>query len=369
MMGRVVWAVCATGVLVAACWGGSSADAPTPVATAEPQAGSGSERSGAAGEGQTAVESDLKVPSSAQSGESSAADVIAPVSEASAPTAADSESAVATAGGEEDPVESGTPAEAYSAAGSGRETPGEPAPLEAALVEARFKPLVAGAAPLWPFRGLVQLWHGRYDFEGEQRDGWVLRYWAWESATPEHRDVRLPGLEVDCLGQVALVSHGELGMEFGGVPGAVSDGFWIPWGGAAETADQPSGALLAEVVQRSSNVAVAVAGDAVRVGEGPKARDYSMRDPLRGGDERWIVKARHDGDLFVLTVHPAHLECMSGVSWVSLASTGELAYCGANTAATAFVAPEPPSGALVLPDPDTVGTYLSCPAPMDLRYL
>ena len=387
-MGRAVCAVCAAALLVAACGGGSPTDAPTPVATAEPQAGSGSGRSGAEPEGQpltepgeSSVEPDLEAPLSVEPGESlvepdleaplsvepvgsSAAEVVAPMSEA--PTAADSESAV---GGEEGTVESGTPGEAHSVAGPGEEAAGEPTALEAALVEARYKPLIAGAAPLWPFRGLVLLSHGRYDFEGEQRDGWVLRYWAWDSAALEHRDVPLPDLEIDCLGQVALVSHGELGMEFGGAPGAVSGGFWVPWSGAAEPVERPSGALLEEVVRRSSNVAVAVSGDVVRVGEGSQARDYSMRDPVRSGGERWSVQARHDGDLFVLTVHPAHLECMSGVSWVSSAGTGELAYCGANTAATAFVAPETPEEALVLPDPDTVGTYLSCPASMDLRFL
>ena len=368
-MVRVVWAVCVAGLLVAACGGASPVDAPTPVATAEPLAGAGSERSGAAREGQTAAESDLEAPSSVQPGESSNADGNASVSEASEAATADGESAVATLGGEGDSAESGAPEQARPVAGTGEETYPEPTTLDAALAEVRDKPLVAGEAPSWPFRGLVQLWHGTYDLEGERRYGWVVRYWVWESATLEHREVPLPGLEVDCLGRVALVSHGELGLEFGGAPGAVSDGFWIPWGGAAETVGQPSGALLEEVAQRNSNVAVAVAGDVVRVGEGPKARDYLMRDPVRGGGGRWTVQARHDGDLFILTVHPAHLACMSGVSWLSLADTGELVFCGANTAATAFVAPEAPNEALVLPAPDTVGTYLSCPARMDLRYL
>lgn len=379
MRGRVVWALCAAGVMVAACGGGSPVDAPTPAATSEPLTVPGSERSGAARVDQTPAESGPEPPSAAQPSEPSTAHAVAPVSEpseatpadseASAPTAAVAEHAVAAGGSEEDPMESGTPVEAQSAAGSGEETSGGHADLEAALVEARFKPLVAGAAPLWPFRGLVQLWQGAYDLGGEWRHGWVLRYWAWDSAALKHRDVVLPGLEVDCLGQVALVFHGELGMEFGGAPGAVSGGFWVPWGGIAEPVDEASVALLEEVVQRSSNVAVGVTGDVVRLGQGSQARDYLMRDPVRPDGERWSVQARHDGDLFVLTVHPAHLDCMSGVSWVSLASTGELAYCGANTAAMVFVAPDPPGGALVLPGPDTVGTYLSCPATMDLRSL
>ncbi len=112
------------------------------------------------------------------------------------------------------------------------------------------------------------------------------------------------------------------------------------------------------------------------------------------------MQARHDGELFVMTVHSAHLECMSGVSWLSWAHTGDLgrarigevrhhdavglqvprafaaayprgplAFCGANTAATAFVAPDAPDGDLVLPDPDAVGTYTSCPVRMDLSHL
>ena len=226
---------------------------------------------------------------------------------------------------------------------------------------------VAGEAPLWPFRGLVQLspsWNRV--LEGRTDVGWVLRYWVWESETLEHREVPLPGLEVECLGQVALVSHGERGVEVGGAPGAVSGGFWVRWGGVAEAVEQPSGALLEELARPGSNAAVAVEGDVVRVGEGSQQRAYLMRDPVRGDGERWRVQARHDGELFVMTVHPAHLGCLSGVSWLSMAGTGELVFCGANTAATAFVAPAAPDTDLVLPDPAEVGTYLSCPAPMDL---
>ena len=205
--------------------------------------------------------------------------------------------------------------------------------------------------------------------DGRWVTGWVLRYRAWGSETVEHRDVALPGLEVDCLGRVALVSHGERGVEFGGAPGAVSGGFWIRWGDGAEPVAEPSGALLEEVARRPSSVAVSVEGDVVHLGEGPRARVYVMRDPVRGDGERWRVQARHDGELFVLTVHPAHLECMSGVSWLSWADTGELAVCGANTAATAFVAPEAPTAELVLPGTEAVGTYLSCPIRMDLAHI
>ena len=120
------------------------------------------------------------------------------------------------------------------------------------------------------------------------------------------------------------------------------------------------------VALRESNVAVSTEGDRVVVGEGPQSRVYEMRDPRRGDGERWSVQARHDGELFILKVHPAHLECFSGVSWLSSAGTGELLACGANTAATAFVDRHGPAAELVLPEPDYVGTYLSCAHPLEL---
>ena len=234
------------------------------------------------------------------------------------------------------------------------------------LERSRF---VVGKAPEWPFTGLVQLWHGPYEWDGEWHHGWVLRYRVWEADTRESRDVPLPSLEVACLGQVALVPHGERGVEVGGASRTVSSGFWVPWGGDAVAAAEPSEALLEEASVRPSNVAVNVEGDLVHLGEGASARVYPMRQPVRGDGERWQVQARHDGELFVMTVHPAHLECISGVSWLSWADTGDLAFCGANTAATAFVAPDAPDGDLVLPDPDAVGTYASCPVRMDLSHL
>ncbi len=221
---------------------------------------------------------------------------------------------------------------------------------------------VEGAAPLWPFRGLVQLWPTGYapTIDGEYILGWSLRYWAWEPETEAHRQVQLPGLRVDCLGQVALVLHGESGVEVGGARDAVNWAFWVPWGGHASVVE-PSDALLESVASRPSNVAVATEGDLVHVSSGSQAQSYTMRDPLRPEGVRWNAQARHDGDVFMLTVHPAHLPCYSGVTWLSLAGTGELIACGANSAATAFVAPEPPSGELV-PEAEHVGTYLSCPA-------
>ena len=224
----------------------------------------------------------------------------------------------------------------------------------------RFK---QGAAPEWPYRGLVQLWHYPPSLGGQ---GWVLRYWSWDPAAQQHPLVHLEGLEIECLGRVALVVHGEHGVEVGGAPGDVSATYRVRWGGVAEPADGPSEELLEAVALRPSNVSVGTEGDRVFVGEGPQSRVYEMRHPLRGDGERWRVQARNDGELFVLTVHPAHLKCYSGVTWLSLAGTGELIACGANTAATAFVDRQGPEAELVLPEPDHVGTYLSCAPPLEL---
>ena len=230
-----------------------------------------------------------------------------------------------------------------------------------------------GAAPGWPFRGVVQLWPD-YDLVSGA-DGetvglellWSLRYWSWEALPGRvYPRVDLPGLRIECLGQVALV-HDENGVEVGGPPGVANAAFRVPWGGTARELDGPSDALLAEAAMRPLSVAAASVGDWVRLGSGEGSRSYAMRDPVRPDGERWRVQARHDGELFMLTVHPAHLECYSGVTWLSLAATGEFVMCGANSAATAFVVPaDAERGELVLPDPDQTGTYLSCAAQLDL---
>ena len=221
----------------------------------------------------------------------------------------------------------------------------------------------SGAAPAWPFRGLVQLWYLPPSLGGQ---GWVLRYWSWDAAAPQHQQVDLKGLEIECLGRVALVVNGERGVEVGGSPGDVSATFWVPWGDVAKPADAPSEELLDAVALRPSNVAVGTEGDRVLVGQGSQTKVYEMRQPLLGEGERWRVQARHDGELFVMTVHPAHLKCFPGVTWLSLASSGELVACGANTAATAFVDLRGPAADLVLPEPRDVGTYLSCAPPLEL---
>ena len=154
--------------------------------------------------------------------------------------------------------------------------------------------------------------------------------------------------------------HGEDGIEFGGADGAVTGTYWVRWGEGARRVDEPSDELLDALRVDQSNVMVSVVGDWVHLGEGAQARAYALRDLPRDDGERWIAQARHDGEFLVLTVHPAHLPCSSGVSWASLAETGELLSCGANTAAMAFVAPEVPESRLVLPNPSVMDTYLEC---------
>lgn len=235
---------------------------------------------------------------------------------------------------------------------------------------------VEAVAPEWPFRGLVQLWPD-YGFVEDVDGGrvglrlsWSLRYWSWgASADGSYPQVQLPGLRIECLGQVALV-YDEHGVEVGGAPGAASAAFRVPWGGAARELSVPSQALVADATQRHSNVAVSSVGDWVRLGSGEGARSYAMRDPARVGGEHWRARARHDGELLMLTVHPAHLPCYSGVTWLSVAETGEFVMCGANSAATVFVTldgAEP--GELALPDPEQTGDYLTCAPQLDLEQI
>ena len=232
---------------------------------------------------------------------------------------------------------------------------------------------VEGTAPAWPFHGVVQLWPD-YDLVRDSNGEtvglellWSLRYWSWEAAPDGvYPRVGLPGLRIECLGKVAMV-HDEHGVEVGGLRGAVNAAYRVPWGGTARELEAPSDALLEEAETRPSSLGAASEGDRVQLGSGDAARSYAMRDPVRSDGDRWTVQARHDGELFMMTVHPAHLECYSGVTWLSLARTGQFLMCGANSAATAFVAPAAAElGELVLPDPDQMGDYLSCAPQLDL---
>ena len=245
-------------------------------------------------------------------------------------------------------------------------------PLSRVLVrdDGAFRRFEDSGAPQWPFVGVVQLWTwqvSRPEVSSDADQGWSLRYWGLDSTDGSQAQVPLAGFEPECLGRVALVSHGLDGVEVGGSGG---DSLVVPWGGEAQQLDAPSPLLTAQIRERSSNVAVSVTGDVVTLGSGDAVVDYAMRVPPRVEGEWWRVQARHDGDLFVMTVHPAHLECFSGVTWLSIAATGEVVACGANTWATRFVAPDDRrSGELVLPDPEDVGTYLGCAPRLDLAAL
>ncbi len=222
---------------------------------------------------------------------------------------------------------------------------------------------VEGAPPAWPFRGLVQLWPIGYfpTIYNEYALEWALRYWTLDP-DETHRQVRLPGLRIDCLGQVGMISLGEDGIEVGGAPDVTNWTFRVRWGEYYDpVVVEPSDSLLESVQQRPSNIEVTTEGDLLRVDTGTYAQYYEMRDPLREYGDRWNAQARHNGEIFMLSVHPAHLPCFSGVTWLSLADTGELLTCGANSAATVFIDPEATLNKLVLPQPEDIGTYLACP--------
>lgn len=227
---------------------------------------------------------------------------------------------------------------------------------------------VEGAAPGWPFVGLVQMWaNSDGTASGEADVVWWLRYWSEELDAAAMPMVPLPGLEIECLGRVGMVSHGERGIEVGGAPGAASGSYLVRWGMRAQRLDTPSEALLGEIDRRPSSVTVSSVGDVVSLAAGEQRMSYAMRDPARMNGDWWRVQARHDGDLLVLSVHPANHECFSGVTWLVDAAAGETVACGANTWATRFVAPDDhSSGELVLPSAEEMGTYLGCGARLEL---
>lgn len=229
------------------------------------------------------------------------------------------------------------------------------------------------AAPQWPFVGVIQMWTGQVsppDDSSEADQGWSLRYLGWAYDGEVTAEVPLVGFEAECLDHFALVSHGAAGVEMGEVDGSGKGSYFVSWGGGARRLGAPSPELVAEVRERLSNVEVSVSGDIVTLGSGDAAVDYAMRVPPRADGDWWQVQARRDGDLFVLTVHPSHLDCYSGVTWLSLVATGEVVACGANTWATRYVGAH--GGLvddLVLPDPDDIGTYLGCAPRLELATL
>lgn len=236
-----------------------------------------------------------------------------------------------------------------------------------------FAAVWPGPAPLWPFEGLVQLAWGSTD-ERVSRYGpprWFLRFYQWRYDYPPGPRwfvsyVELPGLTVECVGKTGLVLDGSDGLVVGGLPGAVSASYRVPWGGVAVELDAPPEALLDEIQRRPSNVAVDTAGDHVTLGEAEHAVRFTLREPARVGGESWDARARHDGDVAVVFVHPARHECFSGISWLIAAHSGEILACGADTAATRWVTSDAePATPLVMPEADRFAGYLSCAFPLD----
>lgn len=237
-----------------------------------------------------------------------------------------------------------------------------------------------GRAPQWPFVGVVQLW--RHDHTARHYDEdlfidgstarWWLLYLGLDAPTGRHPAVPLPGLTIECMGRVALVSHGAGGLEVGGSVGDASGSVVIPWGQAARPVGEPSAALLDEVRHRPSNVPFDTQGDVVTVGVDAQQEEYAMRMPPRIEGRWWQAQIRQDGELLVMNVQPFHLPCLNGVTWVSDAATGQVLACGTNTPATRLVAPRSHPvgmGVPALPDPEIVGGVLDCAARLDLPYL
>ncbi len=216
-------------------------------------------------------------------------------------------------------------------------------------------------APEWPFSGLIQLWYA-----GESH--WSLRYWHWPTTGTVDSAVWLTGFDTDCLGQAAAVLHGSDGIEIGVAGGTSPITYRVPWDGGARTTAQPTERFTAEVAARPSNIEVRTEGDLLHLAAGEQSQTYALQQPARTDGEWWIAQARHDGDVLIVTVHPAHLPCLSGVTWLSDARTGELLGCGASTHAVRFVSATPAShGHLVLPGPEALGTYVSCAPPLDFE--
>ena len=231
---------------------------------------------------------------------------------------------------------------------------------------------VVDAAPEWPFEGLVQLWPG-----GDWEPYWFVRYLAVSSdpdgclSLSETAQVPLPGeWAVDCIGQIAMAVHADEGIEVGGRPDASDGSFFLPWGGKPMWLAQPSEMLIDEARHRASNIEFANSGDLLVLESGAQQESYEVRSPPWPRSPGWTVRARHDGPLLLVTVQPAHLECFSGVSWLSEVATGSVLACGGNTMATAYV---PGSSAQavepMLPRPSGFDDYIECGLRLDLWQL
>ena len=240
-------------------------------------------------------------------------------------------------------------------------------PLPSIEAGSRVTWVDAEALPEWPFEGLVQLaWTGA-SWRGEGR--WQLWFYQWTDSGVGRGwtvgRIPLPDLSIACVGDIGLISRGPDGIELGGPAGSVSASFLVPWGGAPRQLDAPSDELLAEIQSRPSNVDAEVTGDIVSISHGGASVRFALRDPARSEGNWWDIQARHDGDVFVVTVHPANHPCFSGVTWLSAAATGEILACGTDTAATQFIASDTQATRpLVLPKAEEYPVVLSCPYPL-----
>lgn len=230
-----------------------------------------------------------------------------------------------------------------------------------------------GLAPKWPFQGIVQLYIPSWS-SGVTEDpsqGWHLRYLGWSADGEVATQVPLESFDLGCMGHVAMVSHGPEGIEIGEITadGKTGDAFYhVPWGGTAQHLQQPTDELVREADERPSNIDVAIYGNRLTLSDRESQQVVDLRSD--GHNTPWTAQARHDGELFIVTVHPAHLPCYSGVSWISLANTGQMLSCGANTWATRWIQPVGYlSRSLVLPDLSQAGEYLACAPRLNLESL
>lgn len=245
-----------------------------------------------------------------------------------------------------------------------------PRPASQPVVDDAHLRTPSSVDPPGGFGGLVWLsteWSYAADGPADEVVAW-LDFLDLSADVPASRSVPLAGFRPQCFGQLGLVARGLDGIETGEMsePGGGAS-FFVPWGGEAQRLDLPSPPLAAEVSERPSNVEFSVEGDVVTLRSGGSSASYAMRTPPRAEGDWWQVQVRHDGPLLILTVHPAHLECYSGVTWVSVADTGRVLGCGANTAAFRWLPAElSPSGRLRLPDAAEMGDVLDCAARLTL---
>lgn len=227
--------------------------------------------------------------------------------------------------------------------------------------------ILEGAAPHWPFSGLVQLWQ----WEPTSRDAvWWLLYTSLDDPEIPLVAVALPGLSVTCLGQLGLVSHGPEGIEVGGDDHAASGSMRIPWGGYPTAVGQPSAKMLKEIEARPSNVGLNIAGDLVEIGVGDLRQEYAMRTPPRLKGNWWRARARYEDRLLIVSARPSQLPCLNNVTWVIDGPTGQPLACGTNTPAFRLItASDEPVGHPILPDADRLGGVAKCTARLDPAYL